>query len=104
VKFVWSTVWSLENNDPKVVVRITVSEPFSMPSSTSQLLHVLVAQIELRKVSSLASLRPNENTTIAATFEVSLALDRSIIFASRLIERHSDPDSNTGDLGHHANV
>jgi hypothetical protein len=73
-------------------------------SGDSQLLHVFVTQIEGWKVSSLASLWPNKDATIVATFEVSLALDRSIILARRLVERHPDPDTNTRDLGHGTNV
>jgi hypothetical protein len=75
-----------------------------MPSTISQLLHILVAQVKLRKISSLASLRPNENTTVVATLEVSLALDGSVVLAGGLIERHPNPNSNTGDLGHRANI
>lgn len=70
----------------------------------SQLLHVLIAQIEFGKVSSLASLRPYENTAIVATFEVSFALDGSIVLAGWLVERDSDPDADSRDLWHCANI
>lgn len=69
-----------------------------------QLLHILIAQVESREISSLTPLRPNENTTIVATFKVSLPLDRSIILARRLIKRDADPDTNPRDLGHRANI
>jgi hypothetical protein len=72
--------------------------------SASQLLHILVAQIESWKVSSLASLWPYENTAIVAAFKVSLALDGPVVLARGLIEGDANPKADTGDLGHCANI
>jgi hypothetical protein len=70
----------------------------------SKLLHILIAQIQSREISSLASLWPNENTAILATFKISLALDRSIVLARGLIERDSNPSANTRNLGNCTDV
>lgn len=72
--------------------------------STSQLFHIFVAEVKSREVSSLASLRPNENTAIVAAFEVSLALDGAVVLACGLIEGDADPEADTRDLGHCTDV
>jgi hypothetical protein len=72
--------------------------------STLQLLHILVAEVESREVTSLASLRPYENTAIVTAFKVSLAPDGAIVLARGLIEGDPDPEADARDLGHCTDV
>ena len=56
-----------------------------------QLLHILIAHIEGRKVSSLTSFGSNEDTIVLAALKVSLAFDRAVILARGLVKGDSNP-------------
>jgi len=64
----------------------------------SQLLEILIELVQNREVASLAALRPDKHTTVAAALEVPLALDGPIILARRFVERDADPGADARDL------
>lgn len=71
---------------------------------TSQLLHILIPQIQRLEIPRLAPLRPHEHTAVTPTLKIPLPLDRPIILARGLIKCDANPRADAGDLGDQADV
>lgn len=73
-------------------------------TGTSQLLHILIAQVERREVPGLAPLGPDKSTTILPALKIPLALYRPVVLARGLVKRHANPAADARNLGYEANI